>query len=115
MSMRAQLTREVRRSPEDALSPLVLADYLEREGDKRADYLRWSHTAARSEHEDERAQGRDNLRSLLEAHEPEWSMPLPGKANWWCSERCCGIVLFAASDNSAREKNVGGEVLCQVF
>ena len=84
MSMRAQLTREVRRSPEDALSPLVLADYLEREGDKRADYLRWSHTAARSEHEDERAQGRDNLRSLLEAHEPEWSMPLPGKANWWC-------------------------------
>lgn len=84
MSMRAELTREARRSPDDALAPLVLADYLEKEGDNRADYLRWSHTAARSEDEGERAQGRDNLRSLLEAHEPEWSMPLPGKANWWC-------------------------------
>lgn len=84
MSMRAELTREARRSPDDALPPLVLADYLEREGDSRAEYLRWSHTATRSEVDSERAQARATLQTLLDEHEPDWSRPLPNKANWWC-------------------------------
>lgn len=84
MNMRAELTREARRSPDDALPPLVLADYLEREGDSRAEYLRWSHTATRSEDDGERAQARATLGALLDQNESEWSRPFPDKANWWC-------------------------------
>lgn len=84
MGMLANLTRGARRRPHDTLAPLVLADYLERQGDSRADYLRWSHTATHAENAWERAGARATLQALMDEREPEWSRPLPGKANWWC-------------------------------
>jgi len=83
MSLEADLTRNARREPGESLQSLMLADYLERRGDGRAEYIRWSHAALSARAESEIRQARSSIDGLLDSREREWAEPLPGRASWW--------------------------------
>src|SRR5262245_59984508 len=80
--------REIKDRPDDYLPRLVLADWLQDNGDARGEFVHLQVRRARLSEDDPHAQAiRGRERTLLRKHALDWLGPLADFASGWSFER----------------------------